>query len=307
MNLAEWLKTQDRDLDPAIGIVEEAIKDLPEFNTLQFRVIAGTSFKAYRRDTLPKGAFREIGQGVSASSSTGKQISVECKFFDSLISVDEAQIMGDMGILGSEMVNEGTALMQGNMQTLADQIYYGTDSNGFSGYNSMITSEMTVNAVTDAPASYSSVYFVNSGLQGIQFIGGNSVALALGDIYQEDVTDADGKSYRAYKQRMRGWYGLQNASTKCVGKISYLNASNPLTQDLMAGLLSKFSSRAMPTAIYMNRDVYFNQWLPEKAKVGILKTGSTKLDIKSDYDNINLDSFMGVPIYVTDAIKNNEA
>lgn len=289
-----------------VGIVEEAIKDIPEFGALDFRTIAGTSYKIYRRTSLPKGAFRTVNTGVASSASGGTQVEVACKFFDSVISVDEAMIMGDIGLLGDMMTNEGVALLSGNLQALAEQIYYGTDESGFSGYNTLIASGMTVaaNSTVESGTPYSGVYFVHTGIKGVQFVGGNSTALQLGDVYEQDISDSDGKTFRAYNQRMRGWYGLQAAATKCIGKLE--KVTTELTQDMMSSLLAKFPNVVKPNAIFMNRNVFYNCWIPERAKVGLLKNGNTKLTIESNYDNAAVDSFMGIPIYVSDAIKDDE-
>ena len=215
-------------------------------------------------------------------------------------------IMGDIALLGETMTNEGIALLEGNLQALADQIYYGTDTGGFSGYNTLLDSSMTVsaNSTVASGTAYTGVYFVHTGIKGVQFVGGNSTALELGDVYQQDITDENGKTFRAYNQRMRGWYGLQAAATKCLGKLEKVTDS--LTQEMMASVLAKFPNITKPNAIFMNRNVFFNCWIPERAKVGLLKNGNTRLTIESSFENAAVDSFMGIPVYVSDAIKDDE-
>ena len=290
--------------ETAIGIIEEGMKDIPEFQSLPFATISGTSFKTYRRTNFAHGAFRQINDGVASSKNEGEQIEIECFPFDSNIEVDELALNGDDGSLGDLMATEGAGLLQGNLFRLAQQIYKGTaaDSKGFSGFIENVSDDMVVKAGTSG-SNLSSVWFVFRGLRGVRLIGGKNTALNVGKPERVYIQDGD-KKHWGYNSNMSGWYGLQIAHSKSIARLC--NVGETLTDEMLTEVFYKFPSWMRPNAIYMNTSSAAKLH-KSRATVATLSNGGASVGIKSDYKAALPTDFLNIPIFVTDAIGNDES
>ena len=302
INMLDIAKRQNNEI--ALGIIEECLKDIPEFESLPFRTIAGTSFKTYRRTGFAHGSFRRINEGVESSKNEGEQIEVECFPFDSNIEIDELANDADDSTLGNLLSSEGSGLMQGNLFKLATQIYKGTaeDKNGFSGFIENVSDSMVVKAATSG-TGLSSVWFVYRGLRGVSLIGGKNTALNVSKPERVYIQDSDGKKHWGYNSNMSGWYGLQIAHSKAIGRLC--NVADTLTDEMLTELYYKFPSWMRPNAIYMNSESA-RKLHKSRAQVASLNAGSASVSIKGDYNAARPTDFLGIPIYVTDAIDSLE-
>lgn len=291
--------------ETTIGIIEECIKDVPEFDSLPFGTISGTSFKTYRRTSFAHGGFRYINEGVESSKNEGEQIEVECFPFDSNIEVDELALNGDDGSLGELMSTEGAGLLQGNLFQLAKQIYSGTaaDSKGFSGYIENVSPDMVVKA-SNSGSNLSSVWFVFRGLRGVRLIGGKNTALNVSKPERVYIQDSNGKKHWGWNSNMAGWYGLQIAHSKSIARLCNVGAT--LTDEMLTEVYYKFPSWMRPNAIYMNTNSAAKLH-KSRASVASLSNGGATVDIKSDYKAALPTDFLGIPIFVSDAIGNEES
>ena len=111
--------------DAAVGLIEESIQAHPELNGAA-RTIAGTSYTALIRESLPTIGFRNANEGATAVKSVWKQKLVNTFIVDAPIEVDKA--VADAAEDGPEVViaREASGVMEGVMRSLASQMYYGT-------------------------------------------------------------------------------------------------------------------------------------------------------------------------------------
>jgi len=289
--------------DISIGIIDEAIKNCPEIQELPFLSIPDTKFKYLRLNKYPHGAFRNINEGVAASKWDGEQAECECFPYQSDIEVDSMLVSKDKSNLGDLLAINGSTLLQGDFINLAEQIYYGTDPKGFRGLTQLCKSGMKV-SMGGTGNTKSSVWFVHRGPHGVGLRGGKGSSLTLDEVRYTKKYEDD-KSHWVYSCGMEAWLGLYVGHTLSIGCVNNVTPTTGLTQKKMAELLSKFPRAGKPDAIFMNPQTH-QMWLEERAKVGQLVAGAATAQFTTAYENANVDNFMGIPVFTTDAIRNDE-
>ena len=291
--------------DIETGIIDEAIKDIPEFGSLPMKLISGTDYKTLKRLSVPHGSFRRLNEGTRTSLSETTEVEWKCHIFEGLITVDAATIKGLDGSYDA-LAEEGAALLEGSLQYLAKQVYYGAanDAAGFPGYIDALEDKMALDA---GGSDGTSVWFVHRGRKGVRFVAGNDSPLKVGKPELTTIPDPNdpSKLLRAYVANMQGWYGLQIGHAQSVGRISGIDASHSLTDEMLAEMFYKFPTSLPPNAIYMTRKAA-EMLHKSRAKVAALKSGGSEVSLKTDYAASKPADFLGVEIFITDAIKDSE-
>ncbi len=317
MNLADIAKRNNNDTE--IGVIENCINGYSAIKNLDTKSIKGYYFDTFRRTRLPHGSFAKLNEGVDASFSEGEQIRVFCYGYEDRVEISKRAAIASDDSLGDIIADECAAHLEGAFGFLENQIFNGakTDdettgevNNGFIGLGASTIDSMIVDAGGSAASSgdsgLTSVYMLFTGRHGVRFICGKDSALSIGDVREELISDAQGKLMDGYVCPMTGYYGLMVGHTKSVGRIANINSSNPITQKLMGQLLAQFPVNVRPNAIFMNRAAG-EMWLDDRSTKGVIKSGATKLNFTGNYEDALVDSFMGIPIYQTDGLLNNEA
>jgi hypothetical protein len=297
--------------DRAVGLIEESVKYVPEFDIFGVREIAGTSYDTLTRTALPSAAFTEAGRGVTPTKSTFKKSRVECYLMQSRIELAKAIVdaseEGPAWWQAVESVGAGLAAMRAT----ASQIYYGTTAGefGFAGLKAanVFGGALTTNAGGSAPSTASSAYFVKFGVQDVQMIAGRNSALALSDFMEESIEDADGKKLPGYVSHLTAWLGLQIGNVNCTSRICNLTADSGkgLTDALIATHLAKIPIGYRPDVILVSRRS--NSQL-QTARTVVINTGPTSkvaTSIESVADRPT--SAFGIPIIESDSILDTDA
>ncbi len=299
--------------DTTIGLVEEVVDYAPELTVFPMRnPLAGTTYKATRRLSLPQGGFRNPGEGATPGSSTYEQFVAQCFFLDYQLELDEAKASADDGSLGDLLTQETSgALMQMGLN-IGQQIYYGTtaDAKGFIGFSAMVDSGMVVDAGGDGN-DCTSAWLVWFDHQGVELVPGGGMLPGLthtGRWPTQQITDGNGKKMMAHVNNLRGWLGLAMNHTRALGRIHSIDraASKPLTDKLGAELKAKFP-------VFM-RNSGSLRWLMNSSHAGL-----TLQESRSAIGAVAADggghaayapepsSLAGIPIIYTDSIANDEA
>ena len=188
------------------------------------------------------------------------------------------------------------------MITLGSQFYYGNSTGGDAkGYPGLLQMYDSTNMVVDAGeprlATGSSVWAVRFGPKAVQWVYGNDGQLAVSDVTEQRVLDANSTLYTAYCQELLARPGLQVATKYAIGRIKKLTADcgKGLTDLSISQLLAKFPVGNKPDYLFMSRRSLMQL---QSSRTATTPTGSPA--------PIPQESF-NIPIAVTDSILDTEA
>jgi hypothetical protein len=286
--------------DAVAGLIDEAATAHPELTTGYARTIRGINYKTLVRTANPSVSFRAANQGSATVKGT-----YENRLFETFIlpcEWDVDQAVGDRHEDGAEalIAKSASGMLEGAMQTLATQFYYGVsnDALGFPGLQATYDStNMVVDAGGTTSSINTSVYAVRFGPKNVGWIWGNNGELDVSDVTIQRLLDASSNPYWAYSQHLLAYPGLQNTSLQSVGRIHSINgtdANAKLTDDDVADLLATFPAGLPPSAIFMNRTA--------QSYLRNSRTATNATGAPAPFP----DEAFGVPILVTDALVDTE-
>ena len=293
-----------------VGAIMDCIKRHPEMEYFQASPVSRNAYETLIVTDLPKVGFRKPGEFAEHFSPELKTAMVKCAHFDASWSMDHAlATQSDWGKEKAYALQTITHL-NAAFYSLCRQIWYGTNnvlanSEGFPGLFQLIgsTAPNASNAELHVDAGgtgnkLSSVFAVSTGIDAIQLAWGSEGQLTEGQIqvtpFQK--TGTDGKLTHAHyaSQQIEGWVGLQVTSAFAFGRIKNLSVAKPLNDDQLFELISRFPVGREPSAFFMSRRSLEQL---RKSRQAFNVTGApapTPTEVA------------GVPIYVSDAISNEE-
>lgn len=294
--------------DQEVGIIEEVLTDAPELALLPARAIPGTSYHTYVRTAYPKGSFRNPNEGIAVSKSSGDRRLVECFFSDVQLEVDEAVVDADPGDLGDLLAGEAATALAQKAIDIGSQVYYGRDADvkGFSGFAANVLATQQVDGGSTSDGVCTSVWMVHTGRKGVELNLGKNATFSMADEWRKQrINDSEGNPFNAWINNIKGWIGLAIQSPYAIGRLHSIDDSNPVTQSKLADLLRRFPVAFRPNLILMNRRAHYG-FLKDRATVATLKASAATATIETNYENAAVDSFMGIPIHLTDSITDSE-
>lgn len=303
-------------LDMADIEVSDVLRASPFIAALpMFPSSNGTVHKYTKETQAPVVGFRSANGGRDLDSSVETEVSIDLKILDWSWDVDQAVAKAyRRGGPKALMVKEGMRHLKAALFAFERQVINGiigaSDSAaasglaaGFSGFRDAAT----VNALADAMVVTagagtadvnSSVWAVNLGEAGVCGIyKGEGDPFDMEDMVtiQKIVNPGtDNKTYSAWYQPANTWLGLQVGSAFDIGRIANLTTAAPLTDDLIADLLSRFPVDRYPTHLIMGRR--------SRKQLQDSRTATTTTGQPAPFPT---ESF-GVPIITTDAITATE-
>jgi hypothetical protein len=231
--MLDWAKTRDPSMKTA-GIVEA----LSQTNSaLEDQVLVEgnlpTGHQTTIRTGLPTGYYRMINAGTPPEKATTAQVVENCAMLESRSHVDvkQAGLQSDAMAYRAQIAR---AHVMGMSQTNATTMFYGSAANpeefvGFSNrYNDL--SAANGDNIIDAGGTGSdnmSVWLVGWGdttVYGI-FPKGSNAGIEHMDLGIDDVDDADGNPFRAYKDIFSLDQGLVVADWRYAVRIANTNGS----------------------------------------------------------------------------------
>lgn len=297
--------------DAMVGLVDETIKAHPEISLVPARTIKGTMYKTLVRTALgnTSGSFRSANAGTSAIKHTYENRTVETFILTPRFEADKA--VADRYEDGPQVYiaqeNQGT--LEGEMQALARQFYYGAGTGGnVLGHPGLIQSYDTANMVVDAggttASTGSSCWLIKYGPKAVQWVWGANGAFAMSPLRVESIIDPNDstKKFSGYVSDMSAYPGLQVGSLQSVCRIKKLtaDAGKGMTDALINTALSKFPVGMIPDVILMTRR--------SLAQLQSSRTATTPTGQPAPFPT----SIVGIgganiPISVTDAILDTES
>lgn len=282
----------------AVGLIDEAAQSHPEVMLGAARPVKGINYQTLVRTGVPTGnGFRNANEGNTPGVSTYINRLVECYIFNPQFQVDKAVADSSEDGAQAYLAEEAGGVMEGSMQDLASQFYYGTAQNakGFPGLVSLVDSSMEATA-SGTGSDCSSIWAVWWNPRGLQWVLGSGGSFALSDPTIIQARDGNGKVYSAYWMDLLARIGLALHDSQAIGRIKNIEPDNKCTDDHIAALLQLFPTRVPRSelVLYMNR-----------RSLGYLQASRTATNSTGAPAPFPTEAF-GVPIQVTDAITDTE-
>jgi hypothetical protein len=302
--LTELLKINDQNLSDVEGI-SDLLQDAPFLAAVQATIASNNTQHKYLKETgAPVVGFRAMNDGRDHDHSEDTAVTVALQILDASFHVDQAY--ADEYKFGREawMGRETQRHIRAAFSKAESQLIYGTggDAAGFDGIAdaapvASLAGGMVVNAGGSAGGSvYTSVYAVRSVPADTDFllVTGNEGRINVGDWYQQMMAGTTGH-FNAYVSPIYSWLGCQYGSIYSIGRIANLDATNPLTDDLISQLLALAPATRGFTHLTMNRT--------SLQQLQASRTATNPTGAPAPFP----DSAFNVPIVVTDSITNTEA
>lgn len=295
--------------DGVAGLIDETTKAHPEIRVVPARTIRGLNFKTLVRVALGSttGSFRNANAGTAAIKNTYENRQVETYIMEPRIEVDRAVADKYEDGAAAYIALESEGVMEGEMQGLSSQFYYGT-SNNAAGFPGLIAAYDSTNMVVDAggttASTGSSVWFVRFGPKDVIWVWGNNGELKFSPVRIESIIDPNDstKKFDGYVQTGIGYPGLQVGSTRAICRIKKLTADSGkgLTDALVNTALAKFPAGMGPNAVFMTQR--------SAAQLQSSRTATTPTGQPAPFPTTikGIDG-QDIPLHVTDAIVNTES
>lgn len=300
--------------DGVVGLIDETIKAHPELTLGEARTIRGINYKTLVRTGLFDGStFRSANEGATVGRATYENRLVDTFILNPRWEADKA--VADAYEDGPEtyIAWEAESIVEKSMVDLCAQFYYGTNATfgNAKGFPGLIDAYDSTNNVIDAggttASTGSSVWLVKFGPKAVQWVWGQGGQLQMNDTRVETIYDVNSKPLTGYVNDLLARPGLQVGSIRSLVRIKKLtaDAGKGLTDNLISQALAKFEVGVVPDVILMDRRS--RQQLQSSRSVTIFNG----LGAKATADMENLapipESAFGIPIAVTDAIKDTES
>lgn len=301
--------------DPVVGLIDETTKAHPELTLAASRTIQGLNYPTLVRVGLFNGTtFRNANEGTTVGKSSYENRLVTTFIMEPRIEADKA--VADAYEDGAEawIAMEGEGAVEKAMVDLSAQYYYGRNvaaGGNAKGFPGLIDAYDAANNVVDAggttASTGSSVWLVKFGPKDVQWVWGMGGQLALGDVRIETIYDAIGNPLTGYVTSLLARPGLQVGSLRSVVRIKKLtaDAGKGLTDAVIAAALAKFEVGVVPDVIFMSRRSRLQLQLSRGVTIFSGGAGQPNGGT-SNTAPLPIES-MGIPIAVTDAIKDTES
>lgn len=303
--------------DDEVGLIEEAVMLAPEYSGINpltgrpipgvgdSKTVKGLNYETLVRTSVPRGSsFRSANNGVDPVKSGYENRQVSTYIFDKRFEVDKAVADRCEDGAAAYLALEASGIMEGGMQDLAQQFYYGTDATngdilGYPGLIQAVHADMVIDAGGTTANTGSSVWFVKFGPKDIRHVVGFDGNFALSEPRIETIIGANSKQLDGYVQTLLFYPGLQVGHRFSSLRIRDLTADSGkgLTDDLLGtGLTTFLQNRKMrPDAIFLTH-----------RSLGQLRDSRTATNVTGAPAPLPSD-YEGIPLVPTDGILNTEA
>jgi hypothetical protein len=326
--MMDWAKTRDPD-----GSTSQIIEMLSQKNRMLDDMVikegnTPTGEQVTLRTGLATASFRELNQGTAATKSTTAQVTENAAILVSRSHVDEdiANLEDDLSAYRMSMAR---GHMQGMSNTQATTMVYGSAANpeeyvGFNNRYNSLTGDANSDNVLSAGGSGSdnmSILLVNWSTDGVYtfFPKGSDVGLTHQDLGLDDVDDASGNPFRAYKDLYKWKLGLAVADWRDAVRICNIDNSDLVnltgTQAITASTaIHKQMAKALdhiPDISSGRPAFYVNRTVASNLRIAAMDTSNGAVTIEPAINqfgkNIHQLMYLGTPVRLMDALTIAEA
>lgn len=322
----DWAKLQDPKGAPAK--IAEILSQKNEFIDVALYKEGNlpTGHQATIRTALPTPTWRMFNQGVAPTASNTSQLTFQCGMLQdrSHADIELAKLNGNVK---AYRFNESKAHMEGMSQEMAATNFYGAASSptefvGFANYYTSTSENNGDNIILSggSGSDQTSIYLMGFGDQAIYgiFPKGSTAGLEHRDLGEDDVDDADGNPYRAYKDLytwksglvVEDWrYGVRIANIE-VSDLTGLSSTQAITAStsIIYGMLSAIDR--IPDMSACTPYFMVNRTVASALRKIYLDKSSSVLSIEKATNQfgktIHQLMFMGIPVKINDSIVNTE-
>lgn len=238
--------------DASQGIIEEVSNLVPELNFFDANLIPGTSFQSVVQTADPTTGFRAVGAGIDSSDEGYRLDTFNLGILAGLVQRDKAAFDADVRGRGAALAAAATSLIRSAMKTLAGKVWYGalSGSEKFSGASALVKAALTVDAGGTAasggsvPSGLSSAYAIGKGLDRCHLVFCESSPLLNSSelVWKEGtMAGSNSKAVPSYWTDLTCWAGFACRNENSIARIANLNGTKPLTDTLLAELVSKYA------------------------------------------------------------------
>lgn len=296
-----WMTLLDRAKLNADDMVRPILDDtelaLPEITSLMSEDVPGQEFKSLVYKTPLSMRYKKHGVGIDPVKSTPELQRFECHYLPGLIEIPESIADGATGGAARALANEMKRVLSAAFAHACRCLYYGTsiDADAPPGLLEVVLSSKVINA--SGTTGTTSVIAVRSGDSDVSWIFGNGGRIQAGDPQYGTLIDGNGKKLPGWMQWMKGYIGHCIRSPRSVAVINNVDATHPVTDQMLLDLHGKFKNSAPPTHIFMT-------------KAAAISYGKSRI---TDYNkDAQVPEFFGgipgtkIPILITDALDLDE-
>lgn len=325
--MLDWAKTRDPD-----GKTAKIVEMLSQTNSaLEDMVMKEGNLPTGERVTirtgLPTTYYRMINAGTPPSKATTAQVTENAAMLESRSHVDvkQAQLEGDVSAYRLQMAQ---AHIEAMSQAQATTLFYGSAANpeeyvGFANrYNDL--SAANGDNIIDAGgtgADNMSIWLIGWGMNKVYgiFPKGSKAGLSHEDLGIDDVDDANGNPFRAYKDLFQWDNGLVVADWRYAVRIANIDNSDLIAKTgtqatTAATAIHKLMSRAidhLPSLTNVRPVFYVNRTAASHLRVMALDTSNSAALIQPALnqfgDTIQQLTFLGIPVRLVDTLTVAEA
>lgn len=325
--MLDWAKTRDPD-----GKTAKIVEMLSQTNSaLEDMVMKEGNLPTGERVTirtgLPTAYYRMINAGTPPSKATTAQVTENAAMLESRCHVDvkQANLEGDVSAYRLQMAQ---AHMEAMSQSQATTLFYGSAANPeeYVGLSNRYNDLGAANGdnIIDAGGTGSdnmSIWLVGWGLNKIYgiFPKGSKAGLSHEDLGIDDVDDADGNPFRAYKDLFQWDNGLVVADWRYAVRIANIDNSDLIAKTgtqatTAATAIHKLMSRAidhLPSLSNVRPVFYVNRTAASHLRIMALDTSNSAALIQPALnqfgDTIQQLTFLGIPVRLVDTLTIAEA
>lgn len=280
------------------------------------------------RTGLPTVYWRLTNQGVPSSKSTTAQVVENAAILEarSHVDVDIATLNGDVSAYRAQ---EASAFVEAMAQEMEQTLFYGSAANpeefvGFTNRYSDTTATNGDNILSAGSATsatdLSSIWLVGWGMDTVcgVYPKGTAAGLSHQDLGVDDVQDASGNDFQAYKDLFKWKCGLVVKDWRYAVRICNIDISEltgrsggqALTAatnivDLMARAIDR-----IPNPDRVKMSFYVNRTVASNLRVMALNKSLSAVTIEPAVNQfgrtIQQLTFLGVPVRISDALTTSE-
>jgi hypothetical protein len=325
--MLDWAKTRDPDGKTAkiVEMLSQTNKALEDMVVVEGNLPTG--HQTTIRTGLPTGYYRKMNQGTPPEKATETQVIENAAMLEgrSHVDVKLANLQADVG---AYRLQKARAHLEGMSQTAATTLFYGSASSpeeyvGLANrYNDL--SAANGDNIIDAGGTGSdnmSAWLIGWGPETIHGIypKGSMVGLSHEDLGIDDVDDANGNPFRAYKDLFGLDQGLVVADWRYCVRIANIDNSDLIgatgTQAASASTaVIKLMSRALdhiPAIDTVKAAFYVNRTLASHLRVAALDKSNSAVTIEEGLNQfgrtIHQLTFLGIPVRLQDVLTVAEA
>lgn len=326
LSLADVFKQSDGDGKITADLIELLAAQNPLLKDMTVvECNDGTRHLTTVRTGLPPVTWRKLYQGVVPGKSTSAQVTDTTGMLEAWSQVDK-KLLDISGDPKQVRMNEAAAFLEAMNQEMATRIFYGdnvANPEQFLGlaprFNSLSApnGQQIVNATGSSNANQS-VWVVAWSPRTVMglYPKGSRAGLQRQDIGEETVTDTNGASYRAMRERFMWDMGLSVKDWRYVVRIANIDSAALIagTVDVFKWLRKatyKMQSRRVAQgqlAIYCSRDFLEALDADSTPTKSVATTTNTRNVLTpKEMQGEEVMTYRGIPIRETDALVANEA